>query len=245
MTQQLIVRRSYEELSEEAARIVARQLLLKPDSVLGLPTGDTPEGMYRVLVQLHRNGFLDFSKATAFNLDEYLGIPPDHPQSFSAYMRRHLWNHVNLAKDKVHIPASLPEDPKAECLRYEELIRKSGGIDLAVLGIGENGHIAFNEPGTPWERLTHVATLSLETRRREARAFGGLEQVPQRAITMGIKTIMRARAILLLASGASKAEALARALAGPVTPEVPASVLQLHSALTVVADRAAARGLAG
>ncbi len=200
--------------------------------------------MYLVLVQLHRNGFLDFSKATAFNLDEYLGIPPDHPPSFSAYMRRRLWDHVNLAKDKVHIPASLPEDPKAECLRYEELIRKSGGIDLAVLGIGENGHIAFNEPGTPWESQTHVATLSSETRRREAVAFGGFDRVPTRAITMGIKTIMRARRVLLLASGEEKADILARALSGSITTDVPASILQLHPDLTVVADRAAARGLA-
>jgi len=199
--------------------------------------------MYRELVRLHREGLVDFSRATTFNLDEYLGIPPDHPQSFASFMHRHLWDQVNLKKERVHIPASLPEDPEGECARYESLIQKAGGIDLAVLGLGENGHIAFNEPGTPFESLTHVAELSEETRKREAQAFGGLEHVPTQAITMGIKTVMLAREILLLVSGVEKAEALSRALSGPITPEVPASVLQLHPRLTVLADRAAASSL--
>jgi len=230
----------YEELSREAARFLARRLLAKPDLVLALPTGDTPIGMYRELVRLHREGLLDLSQATSFNLDEYLGIPPDHPQSFKSYMHRRLWDHVSLPEEARHIPKSLPEDPEAECRRYEGLIEKAGGIDLAVLGLGENGHIAFNEPGTPFRSLTHVARLSEETRKGEAQAFGGLERVPRQAITMGIRTIMFSREVLLLVSGEGKREILFRALTGPITPQVPGSVLQLHPALTVICDRAAA-----
>lgn len=240
----LSVLADYEELSKEAARLIARRLLEKPSSVLALPTGDTPVGMYRELVRLHREGLLDFSQATTFNLDEYLGIPSEHPQSFISYMHRHLWDQVNLRKENVHIPESLPIDPDQECARYESLIREAGGIDLAVLGLGENGHVAFNEPGTPFGSLTHVAELSEETREAEASRFGGPENVPRHAITMGIRTIMNARELLLLASGEEKAGVLSRALRGPVTPEVPASVLQLHPALTVLADVAAAHGLA-
>jgi len=239
----LVVVRDYEELSREAARWVARRLLERPGLVLALPTGDTPIGMYRELVRLHREGLVDFSRVTAFNLDEYLGIPPDHPQSFKSYMCQHLWDQVNLKEERLHIPASLPEDPDGECARYEGLIQEAGGIDLAVLGLGRNGHIGFNEPGTPFESLTHVAQLSEETRKREAQAFGGLERVPKKAITMGIRTIMNAREILLLVSGVEKAEALSRALSGPITPEVPASVLQLHPRLTMLADAAAAGSL--
>lgn len=236
----LVVVRDYEELSREAARLVARRLLEKPDLVLALPTGDTPIGMYRELVRLHREGLVDFSKATTFNLDEYLGIPPEHPQSFKSYMHRHFWDQVNLRKENVHIPNSLPKNSNQECAHYESLIQEAGGIDLAVLGLGRNGHIAFNEPGTPFESRTHVAQLSEETRRQEAQAFGGLERVPTQAITMGIKTIMLAREILLLVSGEEKREALFRALTGAISPEVPASVLQLHPRLTVLSDRAAA-----
>jgi len=207
-----------------------------------LPTGHTPVGMYRELVRLHREGLLDFSRVTSFNLDEYLGIPPDHPQSFASYMRIHLWGQVNLRPGACHIPKSLPEAPEAECARYEELIREAGGIDLAVLGLGGNGHIAFNEPGTPFESTIHVAELSQETREAEAAAWG-VDRVPEKAITMGIRTVMNAREIFLLVSGEEKAEVLSRALTGPITPEVPASVLQLHPRLTVFADAAVAGSL--
>jgi len=236
----LVVVRDYEELSREAARLVARRLLEKPDLVIALPTGDTPIGMYRELVRLYREGLVDFSQTTTFNLDEYLGIPPDHPQSFKSYMHQHFWDQVNLRKENVHIPSSLPKNPDQECARYESLIHEAGGIDLAVLGLGRNGHIAFNEPGTPFESRTHVTQLSEETRRQEAQAFGGLERVPTQAITMGILTIMLAREILLLVAGEEKRETLFRALTGPVSPEVPPSVLQLHPRLTVFSDRAAA-----
>lgn len=235
----LVVVKDYEGLSRKAARFVAHELIAKPNLVLALPTGDTPKGMYNFLVRLYQEGLLDFSQAITFNLDEYLGLPLDHPQSFRSYMHEHLWNHVNLKRENTHIPNSLARDLEAECRRYEEMIEKAGGIDLAVLGLGENGHIAFNEPGTPFESLTHVALLSLETRKEEAQAFGGLENVPTHAITMGIKTIMRSRKILLLVSGKRKASVLAQALLGPVTPEIPASVLQLHPELTVVVDEEA------
>lgn len=239
----LVVAKDYESLSWEAARLIARELLAKPNLVLALPTGETPKGMYQSLVRLYREGLLDFSQATIFNLDEYLGLPPDHPQSFRTYMYRHLWELVNLRRESTYIPNSIPANPEEECRRYEELIEKAGGIDLAVLGLGKNGHIAFNEPGTPFESLTHVAQLSLETREREVQAFGVLENVPTHAITIGIKTIMRARKVILLVSGKGKAKILAQALLGPVTPEVPASILQLHPQLTVVADEEAAAEL--
>lgn len=239
----LLVAADYAGLSREAARWVARRILEKPDLVLALPTGETPLGLYRELVRLHQEGLLDFAGVTAFNLDEYLGLPPGHPASFRAYMERNFWGHVNLRPEARHIPNSLPEDAEAECRRYEARIQEAGGLDLAVLGLGKNGHIAFNEPGTPWESRTHVAELSEETRREEASRFGGLAHVPKRAITMGIRTLMNAREILLLVSGEEKAPVLARALEGPVTPAVPASVLQLHPNLRVMVDRAAARGL--
>lgn len=239
----LVIVEDYEELSKEAARAVARELLLKPETVLALPTGDTPKGMYRELVRFCQEGLLDFSQATTFNLDEYLGLPADHPQTFSAYMQNYFWGKVNLQPGKIYIPVSQTDDPEGECARYEGLIQEAGGLDFAILGIGENGHIGFNEPGTPWESVTHVAELSQETRAREAPAFGGLEKVPKRAITMGIKTIMSARKVLLLASDAGKAEIVSRALTGPIAPEIPASILQLHPDLTVILDRAAASGL--
>ncbi len=228
----------YEALSREAARRIARTVIEKPPAVLALPTGETPKGFYRVLVEWCREGLLDLSRAVILNLDEYLGLPRDHPRSFRAYMRENLLEHVRVGAH--YIPDSAAEDPDGECRRYEELIAGQGGIDLAVLGLGPNGHIAFNEPGTPFGSCTHVAVLSPETRRRLILEFGGLERVPERAITMGVRTIMNARAIVLLVSGFGKSSILRESLYGPVTPEVPASVLQLHPRLTVLADRAAA-----
>jgi glucosamine-6-phosphate deaminase len=239
----IMICENYQEMSRQAARFIAQRILSKPNLILALPTGNTPLGFYRELVRMFKEGLIDFSKATVFNLDEFLGLPPQHPQSFRSYMQKYFWDHVNLRPESCHIPSSLPKDPDAECARYEQLIERYGGLDLAVLGIGENGHIAFNEPGTPFENLTHVAKLSLETRAREASTFGGLDKVPTHAITMGIKTIMRAREILLLASGEEKAAALSRSLKGPVTPETPASILQLHPNLTIIADSLAAKQL--
>lgn len=240
---QITVVESYQQMSQQAARFIAQKILIKPNLVLALPTGNTPVGLYCELVRMFKEGLIDLSKATVFNLDEYLGLPPQHPQSFRSYMHKHFWDHVNLRPESCYIPSSSPKNPEAECSRYEQLIGSYGGLDLAVLGIGENGHIAFNEPGTPFESLTHVARLSPETRAREASTFGGLDKVPTHAITMGIKTIMHAREILLLASGEEKAGALSRSLKGPVTPETPASILQLHPNLIVIADSLAAKQL--
>jgi glucosamine-6-phosphate deaminase len=237
---QIIIVKNYKELSQKAAQYIAQQILKNPTLVLALPTGKTPLTMYQELVRLYHESILDFSRVITFNLDEFLGIPQDHPQSFATYMHHYLWDHVNLKKANIHIPNSLPKDPQKECARYEALIQDVGGLDLTVLGLGENGHIAFNEPGTPFESLTHVSLLSKETRCALAKKFGDLDKVPHKAITMGIRTIMNAKNILLLVSGAKKAPILARALLGPVVPEVPASVLQLHPALTVLCDRAAA-----
>lgn len=229
----------YAELSRAAARLVAHQILLKEDAVLGLPTGETPLGLYRELVRLSKEGLLSLSKVTTFNLDEYVGLPPSHPQSFHYYMQVHLFSHLAIPPEQIHIPDGTAADLEGECQRYEEEIARHGGIDLMILGIGPNGHIGFNEPGSDWGRLTGVVQLSEETRRREARRFGGLELVPTQAITMGIKTIMNARKILLLASGQEKALAVKEAIQGPITPAVPASVLQLHPGVTVILDRAA------
>jgi len=241
----LILVEDYAELSRKAGQFVAKRLLVKPDLVLALPTGETPRGLYRELVKLYNEGLLDFSQARAFNLDEFLGLPSEDPRSFRAYMEKNFWGLVNLRPECRYIPQSLPEDPEEECRRYEALITAASGIDLAILGLGKNGHIAFNEPGTPFEARTHVAQLTEETRAELALPFGGPENVPKKAITMGIRTIMNAKEILLLVSGAEKAAMLSKALTGPVNTSVPASVLQLHPNLTVIADRAAAALLTG
>ncbi|MEM3658268.1 MAG: glucosamine-6-phosphate deaminase [Candidatus Hadarchaeum sp.] len=237
---QLIVAADYAELSRWGAQFIARKLLQRPTLVLALPTGGTPLGLYQELARFYQERLLDFSQAITFNLDEFLGITPDHPASFRYYMEQNFWCRVNLRPEARHIPQSLPRNPEEECRRYEELLRDAGGLDLALLGLGENGHIAFNEPGTPFESRTHVAELTDRTRWNEALRFRGLEHVPKYAITMGIRTLMNAREILLLVAGAKKAQVLAQALEGPVTPAVPASVLQLHPNLTVLADCAAA-----
>ncbi len=240
----LVIAREEQDLAMTAARLIARQVLTQHQSVLALPTGDTPRRMYDTLVALEQHGVLDLSGVTAFNLDEYLELAPDDPRTFRLYMVEHLWERLAAPPAGWHIPRSDAADETAECAAYEEALYRAGGIDLAVLGIGVNGHIGFNEPGTPWDLGTHVVELAQSTRRNAAPRFGGLDSVPRRAISMGIKTIMRSGQIVLLASGEGKAEVLARALFGPVTIEVPASVLQLHPRLTVVVDqRAASRGL--
>ena len=226
-------------MSCEAGRIVARQILAKEDSVLGLPTGDTPIGMYEELVQMYNCGVIDFSKIITFNLDEYYGLSPDHPQSYHRYMREKLFNHVNAQEGNIHVPDGVARDIEEECRRYEEEIYRYGGIDLEILGIGPNGHIGFNEPGSDWGMITGLVKLSEETRRSAASHFGDPAEVPSQAITMGIKTIMRARKILLLAYGKKKAEITFKALKGPITKQVPASTLQLHPTVTVILDKEA------
>ena len=239
----VIVKDDYQEMSREAARILARQVLLNPESVLGLPTGDTPTMMYGELVKMYELNLLDFSRVVTFNLDEYYGLPHDHHLSYHRYMYENLLSHVNAQEKNVHIPDGGTESAESACERYEEELLRHGTIDLQVLGIGPNGHIGFNEPGTDWGMAVGLVQLSQTTRSREASRFGGIENVPTKAITMGIKTIMRARKILLLASGESKAMPTKRAIAGPITEDVPASVLQLHPDVTVILDEDAASRL--
>jgi len=234
---EIVIAASYSEMSRRAAALVADRIRTDPALVLGLATGRTPVGLYAELVRLYRRGRLDFSRVVTFNLDEYLGLPPDHPWAFRRYMDRHLFEHVNLDPSNIHFLRGVTPDPEEECRRYEEALRAAGGVDLQVLGIGRNGHIGFNEPGTPFECGTHLVTLKKSTLIAN---FGRLDDVPEQALTMGILTIMRSREILLLASGSDKAEAVARTVGGPVTTEVPASVLQLHPRVTVILDEAAA-----
>ncbi len=239
----IIVVEDYGRLSRAAARHVCREVLCWPGTVIALPTGRTPMGLYRELIAAYHDGWVDFCNVIFFNLDEYYEIPPDHAQSFTRFMETHFLRHVAVREH--NIPNSLASDHKAECDRYEGRIAERGGIDLAVLGLGQNGHIGFNEPGTPFGSATHLARLSLETRQREAELFGSLEGVPQYAITMGIRTIMNARRILLLVNGVEKAEIVRESLFGAVSRSVPASILQLHPDVTVVVEQHAAAHLQG
>lgn len=237
---QVIVAKDYDELSRWAAEAVAAQILEKPDSVLGLATGGTPLGMYRELKRMHQEGKLDLARVKTFNLDEYIGLPADHPESYHHYMQENFFRHVNLPADQAHVPDGTAGDLAVECQRYEEMIQAAGSIDLQVLGIGANGHIGFNEPGTEFGAVTHVLSLDPRTIKANARFFGSEDQVPRQAISMGIKTIMKSRKIILLASGTDKAEAIMRTVTGPVTVDMPASILQLHPNVTLLVDKAAA-----
>ncbi len=220
------------------AELLARQLQARPESVLGLPTGRSAVPMYRHLGVLYAAGVVSFRAATTFNLDEYVGLAHDAPESYHAYMRTHLLGRVDMAPERFHIPDGARGEPEAECAFYEQAIRQAGGWDLAVLGLGRNGHIAFNEPGTLAERPTHVVRLSASTRAANRADFPDGRPVPERAITVGLGTILAARSILVLATGTGKAHALRSLATGVVDPSVPATVLHRHADVTVVADRA-------
>ena len=235
----------YQTMSRKAANILSAQIILKPNSVLGLATGSTPIGMYKQLVIWYEKGDLDFAQIKTVNLDEYVGLEPTHEQSYRYFMQNNLFDHVNINPANTNVPDGLVADPQAECDWYNQVIRKLGGIDIQVLGMGHNGHIGFNEPGEAFELETHVVNLKEETISANSRFFASRDDVPRQAMTMGIKSIMMAKKILLMASGEGKAEALRLALTGPVTPEVPASILQLHPYVTLVADKAAASKLEG
>lgn len=236
--------KDYDELSRRAARRVVAALRRKPDLVLGLATGSTPIGLYRELARLYRKGELDLSRVTTFNLDEYYGLPASHEESYHHFMQEHLFKYVNVDPRRTHIPDGRTADVKEECERYEKLLAESGWVDLQVLGIGGNGHIGFNEPGTDFGASTHLIDLAPATIRANARFFPSPEDVPRQAISMGIKTIMHSREIVLLASGPDKAKAIQATAEGPVTSDVPASVLQLHRNAVIIVDRAAAGLLA-
>jgi glucosamine-6-phosphate deaminase len=240
----VVLKKDYDEVGREAARIVAGAVRSKPAIVLGLATGSTPLGLYKELVSLHRSEALDFSRATSFNLDEYLGLAPAHPQSFHYFMEQNFFSHVNLPRHRAHIPdGTIREDYDGYCARYEESIRSAGGIDLQILGIGRNGHIGFNEPTSSLASRTRLKALSRETIEDNRQVFDKESDVPQCAITMGIGTILESRRVLLLAAGRSKAAAVARAIEGPITSSVSASALQMHPDVTFIIDEEAAYSL--
>lgn len=240
----VVLKRNYDEVSREAAILVARMVRRKPNCTLGLATGGTPRGLYQQLVRLHREDGLDFSRVTTFNLDEYLGLPPSHPESFHYFMRSHFFDHVNVPAVNIHIPdGTITGDFDGYCAAYEETIRRAGGIDLQVLGIGRNGHIGFNEPTSSLASRTRLKALSLETMEDNRRFFAKDSAMPQCAITMGIGTILDTRRVILLATGKAKAKAVARAIEGPVTSSVSASALQLHADVTFILDEEAASEL--
>ena len=241
----VVVKDDERGMSLEAAEIVADRLRKNPRLVLGLATGGTPLGLYRELIRLHREEGLDFSRVTTFNLDEYLGLPPDHDQSYHYFMRKNLFDHLNIPRKAIHIPDGTTTDPERTCEEYEAAIEKAGGIDLQVLGIGANGHIAFNEPGSSLGSRTRVKTLTEKTARDNSRFFSAGEKPPAYALTMGVGTIMDARELLLLAAGPGKARAIRAAVEGPVTAQCPASIVQMHRRTIIVIDGAAAAGLEG
>lgn len=228
--------RDYDDISRKAANIISAHIIMKPDCVLGLATGSTPKGTYRQLVEYFNKGDLDFSEVKTVNLDEYQGLTADNDQSYNYYMNHNLFLHINIKPDNHHLPDGTTADAEKECLRYDALIKSLGNIDLQLLGLGPNGHIGFNEPGDVFEKGTHLVKLSQSTIDANARFFESYDKVPKYALTMGIKNIMDARKILLVVSGKNKAKILRDVILGPITPKVPASILQLHPDVTIVAD---------
>ena len=231
------------EASEVAARLVARQVREKPSSVLGLATGSTPCKLYQLLARMHREDGLEFSKATTFNLDEYVNLDPTHPASYHQLMEENFFSHVNVRRESVHIPNGMVADVPAHCADYERAIRKACGIDLQILGLGSDGHLGFNEPGSSLASRTRIKTLTERTRSDNARFFTGAQEVPHHVITMGLGTIMESRMCLLLAFGKAKAEAVAASVEGPVTASVPGSLLQFHPQAKVLLDAESASSL--
>ena len=235
--------RDYDSMSQRAAEIIAEQISSKKDSVIGFATGSTPEGTYRVLSDMYRAGNVDFSRVTAVNLDEYYPIKKSNNQSYDYFMKEKLFSHVNINAEKLNIPNGEAPDAKAECMAYEEKIKIAGGIDLQILGIGANGHIGFNEPGGDFVKNTHLVELDESTIEANARFFDNKDDVPKNALTMGIKTIMAAKKILLVANGANKAEAIRKMIFGEIDPMVQSSILALHTDVEILIDEAAAKEL--
>lgn len=241
----VIIKENYQELSNEAAKQVASLIRKKPDCVIGFATGSTPLGLYKELIRMHKAEGLDFSKVVSFNLDEYVGLSPAHPESYHYFMWENLFKHININPSNVYIPMGMAEDIDAFCEWYEEKIIEHGGIDLQILGIGSNGHIAFNEPGSSLGSRTRIKTLKENTRLDNSRFFNSIDEVPKYAITMGVGTIMEAKRLLLLANGINKAEAIKQTVEGPIMAKYPATILQLHRYATVIVDKEAASKLEG
>ena len=233
------VTEDYAQMSRRAATIIAAQVAGKPNSVLGLATGSTPVGAYQNLVKWNKEGAISFAEVTSVNLDEYIGLSPEHDQSYRYFMQDNLFNHVDIKPENTNVPNGQAADPEQAALDYEKIIASTGGVDLQLLGLGHNGHIAFNEPCDEFIMDTHVVELTESTINANARFFASEAEVPRKAMTMGIRSIMKAKKILVVVSGADKADAVYNSFAGPVTPQVPASILQLHNDVTVVGDKAA------
>ncbi len=230
----------YKTMSKKGAKIVEKAVREKPKIVLGLPTGNTFTGFYKELVSIHKEKGLDFSNVKTFNLDEYVGLSPTHPQSFRHYMKKHLFKHVNIKEKNHHIPNGNANDLEKVCKEYERKIKNHGGIDLQFLGIGENGHIGYNEPGSSFNSRTRVVNLSEETRKSKTDSFGRTNKVPKKAITMGIGTILESDKIILLASGKEKAEAVYKSIEENPSKKVPASALQKHQDTQLILDKGSA-----
>ena len=233
-----IVVKDYQAMSQKCAELIIDQINNKPDSILGLATGGTPMGAYQLLIEAYQKGLVDFSKVKTFNLDEYCGISINHPQSYHYYMFHNFFNHINIQKKNIHIPCMGLNNNQKACENYNQLLNKET-IDIQLLGIGSNGHIAFNEPGTPFDLETHIVELSLKTREDNQRFFSSLEEVPTHAITMGIKNILKAKKIVMLISGFSKKEAVKRLLIKEISTDFPASALLNHNDVTVIIDEEA------
>lgn len=237
----IIVEKDYDTLSKKAAKIISEEINKKPDIILGLATGSTPVGTYEELIRMHREENLDFSKVITFNLDEYIGLSPDHPNSYHVYMNDNFFKHINIKENNTYIPDGEAENVDEYCKAYDEKIQKLGGIDLQILGIGENGHIAFNEPAEKLTLGTHVTGLTESTIKANSRFFDSINEVPKTAITMGLGSIMKAKKIILLASGKNKASVIKELLKEEyITTAIPATFLLLHPDVTVILDEEAA-----
>ncbi len=236
----IVVVKDYNEMSIKGAEFIAETIKNKPDAVLGLATGSTPEGLYNELITMHQDEGLDFSKITTVNLDEYYGLDGDHPQSYRYFMNEKLFNHINIDKNNTYVPNGAAEDIQEECKNYDKNIEKLGGIDLQLLGIGGNGHIGFNEPEEELNFGTHLTDLTSDTIEANSRFFDSIDEVPKKAITMGIGSIMKAKKIILLASGIGKAEAIKELTSGKITTDSPATMLQVHHDVTLFVDEDAA-----
>lgn len=240
---EVIIQQDPQAASAVAARIISHTLRVKPDAVLGLATGSTPILLYNELVRMHRAGYIDFSRVRTFNLDEYVGLKPEHPASYHSFMFEHLFNHININRENINIPNGLADDIPGHCLDYERKIKAAGGIDVQILGIGTEGHIGFNEPTSSLGSRTRIKTLTPRTRFDNAPYFGSEAKVPKHVVTTGIGTIMEARTVVLLAFGSSKSNAVAQTVEGPVSSMMPASILQMHPVAKVIIDESAASQL--
>lgn len=240
---EIIIKNNYQEVSEAAAEYLLNVVKSKPTAVLGLPTGSSPIGMYKILVSEYKNNNVSFENVKTFNLDEYMGLDRNNDQSYYYFMNENLYSHVNLKPENINIPDGMAKDINQEAIRYENKLKTEGPMDIMFLGIGNNGHIGFNEPDEYFEPFTHEVKLTQDTIEANARFFEKIEDVPTKAITMGVKTISSARKIVLIAVGSAKATAIAKAVNGKITPQVPASILQMHDDVTVIIDKEAASKL--